>query len=651
MIKELINFTKNLDENLKNLAYKPSKGLHVLVSFNESQQIFLKGYIYYNGDDELSEELSAILLFERYSSYISMNQQGKFDKAKKIHSASPFSFAFNFSLGNSKDEIENQLKKEIENKTNTKFEDKSHSSEKRIEMNLLLNENIKKYKIEEVKKSVANYFSCAKRLCLTENEVEFEPQLIVFEQFCTDTLWQILPTMVMQKNISKKKEVQEFVEVPILPELKDKDYIRVYLESIPTKIWKIAYEKYYQGEYPINKYNENDFISVFPDKKPFMSHQTATFQTFKVNGIDAAILKQLKDIFSSKTKIISKPLPLFIYKDELQRNLISLYNENRTLSYSEIITALWQNHKEDFSNYYLIQWYKGDDIVFQDFEFVSKFEFEFDVQIENLFEISDKGNGLIHYPKIQNVFQLEKIVFGKLIGHKIYGNIDYFKELKDIKSNAYESMNLTYQSFTKYRKAVYDFVYKSKRQGIDEYIFTDMVFSHIKDDLKQNNGFSIREKLNIWFSLFEKFKHNNQENEVTMASQLKSYQKFVAQLSMGKVDVDNATDKEFAFAAGQVIDYLLGKSQAQDKSYQLLEPYLQQAKCQEFKRAIANDIARYKHAINDGETRFKSVCDFVLTYDTMVNMKELMPEILAGAFSKCQFFHKDEDKNNQLINV
>lgn len=133
-----------------------------------------------------------------------------------------------------------------------------------------------------------------------------------------------------------------------------------------------------------------------------------------------------------------------------------------------------------------------------------------------------------------------------------------------------------------------------------------------------------------------------------MASQLKKYQEFVVQLSMGKADTNNTTDKEFAFAAGQVIDYLMGKSQAQDKSYLLLEPYLQQAKCQEFKRAIANDIARYKHAIKDNETRFKSVCDFVLTYDTDVNMKELMPEILAGAFSKCQFFYKDLDKNQGI---
>lgn len=129
-----------------------------------------------------------------------------------------------------------------------------------------------------------------------------------------------------------------------------------------------------------------------------------------------------------------------------------------------------------------------------------------------------------------------------------------------------------------------------------------------------------------------------------MASKLKNYQEFVAQLSMGKTDTNIATDAYFAFAAGQVIDYILNKSKSDDKSYQLLEPYLQQAKCQEFKRAIANDIARYKHAITDNETRFKSVCDFVLTYETTTNMKELMPEILAGAFSKCQFFHKDEDK-------
>jgi CRISPR-associated protein Csh1 len=252
------------------------------------------------------------------------------------------------------------------------------------------------------------------------------------------------------------------------------------------------------------------------------------------------------------------------------------------------------------------------------------------------------GKVSIHYPKIKNVFQLEQAVFKPLLQSK-YLRLDYFSELK---KDDYEGLESTFQSYVKYRKTVYDFIYKSTRSGINEHIFSDMIFSHIRDDLKQNNGFSIKEKLNIWFSLFEVFKQNNNPNEITMASKLKHYQEFVAQLSMGQADTSKATDADFAFAAGQVIDYVLNKSRSEDKSYQLLEPYLQQAKCQEFKRAIANDIARYKHAINDSEWRFKAVCDFVLTYETTTNMKEFTPEILAGVFSKCQFFSKRELNEN-----
>ena len=635
MIKELINFTKNLDEDFKNLAYTPSKGLHVLVKSNEDNIIEVEKYLYYNGTNEINDSLSEVLTFERYSSYISMNQQQKFDKKQKIHSASPFSFAFNFSLGSDKEKIANihaEIKK-VMNDENDKDE---------------FDLKVKEYKIGLVKESIENYFSNAKRLCLDEISEELEHQMQALEKFCKLEFWSELPNMTMQKNISRKKDIEEWIDVSILSELKEKDYVRVYLSDVDVEIWKNAYEKYYQCEYPPNEYNTTDFISTYPDKKPFMTHQTASFETYQVNGIDANILKQFKDVLSVKPKIIPNPFPLFIYKEELQNALISMFNNDKNLSYTEMVSALWDNHKEDFNNYYLINYYVAKDIVFQDFDFVSKFEYEFDAQIENLFEIQEKGGkSLIYYPRIKNVFELEQSVFKPLIQSK-YFKLDYFGELK---KDDYEGLGSTFQTYSKYRRVVYDFVYKSKRQGINEYIFSDMVFSHIKDDLKQNNGFSIKEKLNIWFSLFEKFKHNKQENEVKMASQLKKYQEFVAQLSMGKIDVDNATDKEFAFAAGQVIDYLLGKSQAQDKSYQLLEPYLQQAKCQEFKRAIANDIARYKHAINDGETRFKSVCDFVLTYDTVVNMKELMPEILAGAFSKCQFFHKDEDKSNQSVNV
>jgi CRISPR-associated protein Csh1 len=270
------------------------------------------------------------------------------------------------------------------------------------------------------------------------------------------------------------------------------------------------------------------------------------------------------------------------------------------------------------------------------------------VQIENLFEIQEKGGkSLIHYPKITNIFQLEQVVLKPLMQSK-YLKVDYFG---DLDGDAYQGLAYTFQSFSKYRKAVYDYVYKSKRQGINEHIFYDMIFSHIKDDLKQNNGYSIKEKLNLWFSLYEKFNHNKNK-EITMSNQLKNYQKYVEELSLEKADTSAMTDKQFAFAAGQVIEYVLKKSAAENRSYQLLEPYLQQSKCQEFKRAIANDIARYKHAIDidKKDFRFKRVSDAVLAHETETNMKDLLPEVLSGVFSRCQFFYKDEDKKQENNN-
>lgn len=638
MIKELINFTKNLDEGFKNLAYRPSKGLHVLVKINENNVIEVDEYVYYNGIDEINEVLSEILTFERYSSYISMNQQQKFDNKQKIHSASPFSLAFNFSLGSDKAKIAN-IHKELK-KVMSDENDKDEFDLK-----------IKEYKIGLVKESIENYFLNARRLCLDNVSEELENQIKLFENFFKIDFWTALPNMKMQKNISRKKDAEELVDISILSELKEKDYVRVYLKDIDVDVWKNAYNTYYLGEYPADKNNTTDFISTYSNKKPFRTHQTASFETYQINGVDANILKQFKDVLSAKPKLIPNPFPIFIYKDELHKELISMYNKDRELTYLEMINSLCNTHEDDISNYYLINWYVGKDIVFQDFDFVSKFEYKFEAQIENLFEIHEKGGkSLIYYPKINTVFELEEKVFCTLLGvyNKKYNRyfIHYFEPLEGDIKKQYTDKSMMFIAFSKYRKAVYDFVYKSKRQGIDQPIFYDMVFSHIKDDLRQNNGYSIKEKLNIWFSLYETFNNNN-NIEISMASQLKNYQEFVSLLSMGKIDTDKASDKEFAFAAGQVIDFLLGKSQSQDKSYQLLEPYLQQAKCQEFKRAIANDIARYKHAINDNETRFKSVCDFVLTYQTEVNMKELMPEILAGAFSRCQFYHKNEDKKQE----
>lgn len=652
MIKEIIHFTQNLEDDFKNLGINPREGLHILLTTKVVDGIVsidtqnFKYAIYTKKMTEESELLEKCKAFCNYSWYVNSNKS--YDKG--IHTASPYCVAFKREfLEGGGENVSNREKNKRE--IPSRFKDKYFKN-----AILLLDDELDLIEIKAFELFFVN-------LDFVELIKKIDKELSSEVQSVKEKLTELREKLLNEKDKIQKENIKTDIEIvakQVISVENSGDYIIFYLNK-PIERYKITNSRYLadklfnKDDYKVEIKNELFGVSGFLNSidsggnKPFWLHKTATFEVAnRLSNSDVEILNQFEQILKRKT--LPNPLPIFIYKDELQNDLISLFKDTGfKLGYKELIDSLWKNYSTDFANYYLLNWQNTKDgLVFQDFDFVSKFEYDFDAQIKNLFEIQEKGGkALITYPKVKNVFELEQFVFKPLLQSK-YLRLDYFSELK---KDDFEGLGNTFQTYSKYRKTVYDFVYKSKRQGIDEYIFTDMVFSHIKDDLKQNNSFSIKEKLNIWFSLFEEFKHNKQENGITMASQLKKYHEFVAQLSMGKIDVDKATDKEFAFAAGQVIDYLLGKSQAQDKSYQLLEPYLQQAKCQEFKRAISNDIARYKHAINDGETRFKSVCDFVLTYDTTVNMKELMPEILAGAFSKCQFFHKDEDKSNLSVNV
>ena len=607
MIKELINFTKNLDEGIKGFAFKPSKGLHVTLKRDEDNKYIVDRWKLYDEKEELDDFLLQALLYERYSTYIDMNKQQKFDPKQKVHSASPFSFAFNFSLGNNKKEIEDDLKKQLD--------DKSNKSE--------LDRLSKEFKLKEVIKSTDTYFSNAQKLCLKNIDADEKVKIELFQAFCKNDLVPFLQEIKADSD-------------PILPSFKEKDYIRIYLGDVKEETWKEAYEYYFNNVYPPSELQESDFITTYSDKKPFLTHQTATFDvSSKLSGSELKVLNEFKELLSVKNpRIIPNPLPIFIFKEELQKKSIGIFNEDRSIKFSELCKKLILDYKDEFGNYYLLNWSKGKDIRVNDLDFVSKFEFEFKAQIHNLFELIEKDSKTpIHYPFISNVFEFEQVVFYSLIQCK-YKKVDYFTDLKDLKDN-YTDLPNTFISLTKYRKAIYDFVYKSKKQGIDSNVFYDLVFNHIRDDIKNDRGYSIKEKLNIWFSLYEQFTQNN-TNEKTMASNLKGYREFVEKITKDEVDFDTATDEQFMFVAGQVIDYLMSKSKSADTSYQLLEPYTQKSNCKELQKAIANDFARYKHATYSGN--FEKAASFVLTYETKANLKSYLPELLAGVFSKNQLF-------------
>ncbi|TZF81279.1 hypothetical protein FW774_18575 [Pedobacter sp. BS3] len=647
MIKELINFTENLEEEFKNLGSLPKEGLHILLQLKKDEngevsidkESFQFEQFSKKQKEKVSDFLNTCKLLHQNAWCIDTNKC--FDlPTKAIHTCSPFAVAFK------REHLEGGAKY------------KSNQAEKK----------------KQIYERFEGYFN--KAFALFEDEAEKE-KYIVFRNFFTHNELSKLIEKIERENADKYQKLEEKSELlkvqfkeskdksekeaiknaiaeidqqllKVKP-LEDSSYIIFYLD-IPLKQYKEVHKRYLDDKlFNTDKYNTapdeqgliygtNNFMNGFNSNMPFLMHQTASFDiSGRISNTDAKLLNDLKNMFPNKT--LPNPLPIFIYKEELlQSKVISIFRESGfKFGYKEIIQKLIETNEEDISNYYLLFWQNTmDGIVFRDFDYVAKFEYKIkDLIIQNLFEIKEKGGKADkHYLLIKTIFDFEQQVLKPLIQNK-YHRVDYFG---DLNKEDYAKLDRTFGSFSKYRKAVYDFVYKSQRNTIDGNVFYEMVFNSISDDIKNGNEYGIKEKLNIWYSLFEYF---NPKQKINMVNKLKEYQDFVAAIISGE-ELTDITDEKFAFAAGQVIEYILSKSKSADNSYNLLEPYLQQSKCAEFKKAITNDFGRYKH--ENFSKNFEKVAAFVLSYETDVNLKHLLPQILSGVFAKNQLFSSNNPK-------
>ncbi|MEN2434624.1 hypothetical protein AAH994_04345 [Weeksellaceae bacterium A-14] len=655
MIRELINFTDTLDDEFLTLGSIPKVGIHIILQLNSNEKgdafIDFENFQYEQFSTKQKNEISTFLnsckVFHQNAWCIDTNKC--FDlPMKAIHTCSPFAVAFkreHLEGGEKYKSNQTRKKKQIYERFGDYFNkafalfDAETATEKYIEFKNFF---------------VHNEFSKLLDKIVNENAVEYQK----LENKIESLKVRIKETTDKAEKESVKNSITELEQqlLKVQP-LDDSSYIIFYLD-VPLELYKAVHKKYLDDKlFNTDKYNTepddqgvihgtSNFMNGFNSNMPFLMHHTASFDiSGRISNVDAKLLYDLSNMFENKT--LPNPLPIFIYKEEMmQSKVISIFRESGfEFGYKEIIQKLVETNESEVSNYYLLfRQNTKDGIVFKDFDFVSKFEYKIeDLIIQNLFEIKEKGGkSNKYYPLIKTIFDLEQQVLKPLIENK-YFKIDYFKDLdpEDYKDRT-KTPNIHYtnrfDSYSKYRKAVYDFVYKSQRNTIDSNIFYELVFNSILDDIKNDNEYGVKEKLNIWYSLFNYF---NPKTNINMVNKLKEYQNFVAAIIAGEELVD-ITDEKFAFAAGQVIEYILSKSKSADNSFNLLEPYLQQSKCTEFKKAIANDFGRYKHENFSGN--FEKVAAFVLSYETDVNLKHLLPQILSGVFAKNQLFSSTNQK-------
>ncbi|MGD1839612.1 MAG: hypothetical protein ACFB0B_01775 [Thermonemataceae bacterium] len=661
MIKEIVQFTDTLDEGFKSLGTKVREGLHILIKVvEESENIFLDvDNVQYERYTKKLPETD----FLQKCKFLSVNAwcidtNKCFDlPTKAIHSCSPFCVAFK------REHLEGGVKYEANQQKNKKQIDERFGDYFTKALDLLPDQQEReKYKVFKAFFSQGKYKTALETIAHT-----FATKVDHLDLQLQDVVEQLEQANNKdEKELYKQQKASLELQKEHFKPLEDSDYIIFYLDE-PLKKYKAAHQVYLSdklfntSDYNTSSdeqgdiYGTNNFLNGYNQKMPFLMHKTATFDiNGRISDKEAKALYEFQQVLGRKT--LPNPLPLFIYKEELQASIISLYKENELkLSYKEIIEKLWERHDKDFENYYLLFYTNTKDgLVFKDFDFVTKFEYELRDKegrkwlVEDLFDIK-------YQVELSNIFifqsQILQIIFNNNLVVKAKGDKWVYKYFDDIEEKYCKSAK-NYLNVMRYRQACYDFIYKSKRQAISQHMFHEMMKTSILEDIRldkvENNQHSelgnIRRKLNIWFSLYEKF-NNNTHTINTMASNLKKYRQFVEELTEDKADLETASIEQFAFTAGQVIYYILQKSKSADTSYQSLEPYLQQVRCEELKKAISRDFARYKH--ENYSAKFEKAAAFVLTYETTTNLKKVLPELLAGIFSKNYLFSDKSDKKTE----
>ena len=657
MIREIINFTNGLLSDIPDIMQwniQPDRGLHVFIDIDETgnwaNQILQQGidYDYYDGKNQDIKLWNDCIRYQEATEYITMNKVSKFDKKKKIHSCSPFAVAFNFNFN---DEEKSELGIKIFKKSDkpSKEELKSNNALIRAQRRIVIEERLKDYQsnslsIYGIKEKDGDLFS--------NQPFIYGKQIMGF----FNNLHKILNAVELKAEYSL---------------LTGKDYLHLYLRTIPIDVQEELHNRYvkqeiFSGEVMSKEhFGSVGFFTAYNQKKPFLRHRTSFLKdgvSQRFSEEDAITLYTFEKLLRRKPQCLPNPLPIMIDGREWNKRVIKLFNESGdTLSFRDLLKQLFAKYNmKSLPNYYLLNLSKTvSGIVINDFDFVPLFRYYLDGDIvvsnvTNSSSLQDKSFEREREISIKTIFDFERVAVREVFNNSLVKIkedkyvTNYFGE---IDSNYVIGGTLMSNLMQKYRKAIYAYIYKSDTNAINASMFDDIMYqsvlSNIKQDTFENKRFewnnSIKKKINIWFSLYKMFNQNDKrEYMVTKINELKNE---ISRVTKGETDL--LSPESFAFGAGQLVSYLMDRSVSTNKTYAMLEPYLQKGKSRLLQDAIAQTVTVYKHDINQiYKGRFEFLASQVLTYGGDIDMKPLLKYFLAGCFSPCIIYEKTKEITN-----
>lgn len=657
MIRELINFMNDLMSDIPDIMEwksQPDKGLHVFIDIDSNgvwiNKDLKKGidYDYFDGKNKDIRLWKDCIRYQEATTFITMNKVKRFDNKQKIHSCSPFAIAYNFNFSD-KDKQSHGIKT---------FKKKNKTNNDKIKEN---NQLIRKKRFEVVSDRLNDYYdNCIFVYNLNMSEAN-DSQTYKYKAEIEGFFASFKDIISCLKRLKAYKQLSE------------KDYLHLYLRSVPIEEIEKKHKEYIEQEIfngevlSDKKHGVVGFLTTYNGKKPFLKHQTCYLkngisQRFSIN--DAMALFYLDKLLRRKSKCLPNPLPIVVDQRELNTAIVKIFNDKEEpLSYRELLKSLFTStNKKYLSDYYLLNYSNTrSGMVLNDFDFVPMFRYELSqpVTVSNVTMsgfVKDKVFNKDPDINIKTIFDFERIVVKIIFNNTLVKIKDddytcsYFGDLP--KPEYVQGGSLMVDLILKYRQAVYAYIYKSDLKAITQNMFDDMMFNSIltnirletiKNRCEWNND--IKRKINLWFSLqgmFNRLDNKNMEKNVT------ELREKIRDVASGKATLNSS--EELAFAAGQLVSFIIDQSEAKNKTYVMLEPYLQKSTSSQLQDEIAQSIAIYKHAIEvkyKREGNFERLASETLAYGNKVKMRPLLKFFLAGCFSPCVIYETNNNTTNK----
>lgn len=408
------------------------------------------------------------------------------------------------------------------------------------------------------------------------------------------------------------KKIQSWIKENIFKldnlgiEVKGKDYLKIFFKA-PMQIYINEGKRYLVP----NIYNSNDFNQMLSNevygvpnnnmglnsKKPYLENKSRKSKVPCLLNESEALLQ--KKFFDYLLNLASKGKVNVYINDEC----IKAFKNDEMID-------------KDFKGIYL-RIKKGKELEIQSYDLITSYKYllKNPFKLQNVLELSDKfiedeyeGQG--DRKKLQSV--INNILFSKYLVN------NYFTEAKDIsiKDNTLKK-NLIIS-----RDKIFDYIYKGNENGVYE-LLNKVSLDLIKNNIANGYIHKASHQYNMRCSLENYFKGG-----ANMADLIYDMKNNLREKINTKDTQTIESDKEYYFAVGQFVNFLLSKSKSKNKLHSLANPFINAKSDKVIKEKLRNIYKRYNYDIDMYSKRVNNIYAMIVSYEPQGKVDQDM--IIAG---------------------